>query len=236
MDELVYRKEHRVLMRDCDRFQRLKPSVMLTMFQDGSETLTEGWGVGLGSMIARGAMWVAAKLEYTVFRPPLHEESIVIRARAGRSRASLHPFYCGIEDMEGRTLAEGVSLWVLSDWESRSMLSPRIPKIQLPTSSPADERLPRIPTVTKPETWERTVRRVRFSETDINGHLTNSRYLDWMTDLADGEFHRTHPMKGLRIEYRGEIGPDEEVALNYALSDERLWCEAEGKFAAELLF
>ena len=236
MEELYYRKEHKVLMRDCDRFRRLKPSAMLTMFQDGSEELTEGWGVGLGAMMARGCIWVAAKLAYRVSRLPAHEEDIVIRTWAGRGRMSVYPFYCGIEDRAGNTLVDGVSLWVLADRETRSMLSPGIPRLQLPSPSPAEERLPVIPSVKRPESWETAARRVRFSETDINEHLTNSRYLDWMTDLADSEFHRSHPLKGLRMEYRGEIGPDEEVTLHWAASDERLWCEAPGKFAGELLF
>ena len=236
MEELYYRREHKVLMRDCDRFKRLKPSAMMTMFQDGSEILTESWGVGLGAMMARGAIWVAAKMEYTVNRLPRHEEDIVIREWAGRGRASIFPFHCRIEDRAGVCLVEGVSLWVLSDMEARSMMSPRIPKIELPTPEPENARLPRLGAVRAPERWESTTRRVQFSETDINGHLTNTRYLDWMTDLAEPAFHRDHPMRGLRVEYRSEIGPEEEVELRWALSEERLWCAVDRKFAAELLF
>lgn len=236
MEELEYRREHRVLMRDCDRFKRLKPAAMLTMFQDGSETLTEGWGVGLGAMMAQGAIWVAAKMEYTVRRPPRHEEDIVIREWAGRGRGGIFPFHCRIETPAGETLAEGVSMWVLADRETRSMLSSHIPKIQLPSPEPEGTKLPRIPSVRAPERCEHTPRRVLFSETDINGHLTNTRYLDWMTDLAEEEFHRTHPMKGLRVEYRHEISPGEEVVLDWAISEERLYCACEGRFAAEILF
>ena len=236
MDELIYRREHRVLMRDCDRFKRLKPSAMLTMFQDGSETLTEGWGVGLGAMMARGAIWVAAKMDYTVTRPPRHEEDIVIFSWAGRCRAGIFPFQNRIEDSQGNELVRGVSLWVLSDMEARSMLGENVPRITLPSPEPEGTRLPRIPAIRAPEECQHASRRVMFSETDINGHLTNTRYLDWMTDLAPADFHRDHPMQGLRVEYRGEIAPEEEVVLDWALSDERLYCGCQGKFAAELYF
>ena len=236
MDELYYKREHRVLMRDCDRFKRLKPSAMLTMFQDGSETLTEGWGVGLGAMMARGAIWVAAKMEYAVTRLPRHEEDIVIRSWAGRCRAGIYPFQNRIEDAAGNELVRGVSLWVLSDMEARSMISGNVPRITLPTPEPEGTHLPRIPAIHPPEACEHSPRRVMFSETDINGHLTNTRYLDWMTDLVSPDFHRAHPMRGLRVEYRGEIGPEEEVVLDWAVSDERLYCGCKGRFAAELLF
>ncbi len=236
MEELYYRKERKVLMRDCDRFRRMKPSAMLTMFQDASETLTERWGAGLGTMMEQGAMWVAAKLEYRVTRLPLHEEDIAVRSWAGRGLMTVFPFYCRIEDLAGNTLVDGVSLWALSDRESRSMMSRSLPKLRLPTPLPENERLPVLPSVRRPDSWETSSRRVMFSETDMNEHLTNTRYLDWMTDLADSGFHRAHPMKGFRMEYRGEIGPEEEVVLHWSVSDERLWCEAPGRFSGELLF
>ena len=236
MDTRIYRKEHKVLMRDCDRFRRLKPSAMLTMFQDGSETLTEGWGVGLGAMMARGAIWVAARLEYAVTRLPVHEEDVVLEEWAGRGRAGIYPFRCRILDRAGDTLVDGVSLWVLSDIAARSMMSPNVPRLELPTPEPAGTPIPRIRPVKAPAACEHTARRVRFSETDINGHLTNTRYLDWMTDLAEPEFHRTHSMTGLKIEFREEIAPGEEVVLDWALSEERLYCASAGKFAAEILF
>ncbi len=236
MEELYYREEHRVFMRECDRFRRMKPSAMLTLFQDASEALTERWGVGLGAMIKQGAIWVAAKLSYDVTRLPIHEEEIVVRSWAGRGLMTVCPFYCRIEDNAGNIMVDGVSLWVLADMESRSMMNSKLPKIQLPSPLPEDERLPLLPSVRRPDSWETSVRRVMFSETDINQHLTNTRYLDWMTDLTNSGFHREHPLKGISMEYREEIGPDEEVELRWSISDGRLWCEAPGKFMGELRF
>ena len=66
--------------------------------------------------------------------------------------------------------------------------------------------------------------------------LTNTRYIDWVTDLAPSEFHRTHPMKGLRIDYRHETFPEEEITLDWELTDRRLWCASVGRFAAEITF
>ena len=236
MEELYYRQEHKVLMRDCDCFGRMKPSAMLTMFQDGSESLTESWGVGLQSMIDRGAIWVAAKLDYTVTRLPRHEERIVVREWAKPGRAGIFPFECRVEDPSGQSLVSGVSLWVLSDRKTRSMLGPNVPRITLPTPEPAGTKLPRIPSIRAAETCERTRRQVMFSEIDINGHLTNTRYFDWMADLLPAAFHREHPLRGLRVEYRGEISPGEEAILDWVLSEERLFCASPGKFTAELRF
>lgn len=236
MSDLIYEKKHTLLMRDCDMFGRLKPSAMLAMFQDCSEDLTEGWGVGLDAMLARGVIWVAAKVGCTVTRLPRHGESVTVRGWAARSRSGICPFRYFLEDENGEECANGVSMWVLSDLQSHSMMSDSIPLIKLPTPEPDDAKLPRFRSIRRPEAQEHTLRRVRFSETDFNGHLTNTRYIDWLTDLIDPAFHRMHPTKGLRIDYRAETFPNEEIMLDWSLTDERLWCASEGRFTAELRF
>lgn len=236
MDDIIYQKTHTVLLRDCDALRRVRPSAILAMFQDCSEALTEGWGVGLEAMLARDVIWVAAKLECRVSRLPVHGETVTIRGWAGRCRSGIFPFRYEILDGEGAELVRGCSMWVLSDLRTHSMMSDRIPRITLPTPEPEGTPLPRMRAIRRAQTPARTVRRVRFSEVDINGHLTNTRYVDWMTDLADIPFHRDHPMTGLRIDYRRETFPEEEIELKWECTDERLWCESEGRFCAEIQF
>jgi acyl-ACP thioesterase len=237
MDELIYEKQHTLLMRDCDVHKRVKPSVILALFQDCSEALTEGWGVGLEYMLARGVIWVAARLECDIVsRLPEHTETVTVRGWATRCRSGIFPFRYELIGAGGETLVTGCSMWVLSDLENHSMMSPNIPKITLPTPEPDDAPRPHLSPILPAKEPKHTSRRVRFSEVDINGHLTNTRYFDWMTDLADLEFHRTHPMTGLRIDYRRETFPDEEIVLDWELTEQRLWCSSEGRFTAEIRF
>ena len=236
MSELIYEKKHSLLMRDCDMFRRLKPSAMLAMFQDCSEALTEGWGVGLDAMLERGIIWVAARVSCEVKRLPVHRETVTIRGWAARSRSGICPFRYFIEDESGAECASGMSMWVLSDLRTHSMMSPSVPRVKLPTPEPEDAPMPRLGAIRPPEAKRHTTRKVLFSETDINGHLTNTRYVDWMTDLAEPAFHKTHPMTGLRIDYRSETFPEEEITLDWSLTDDRLWCASEGRFSAEITF
>ena len=236
MDNILYEKKHVVLMRDCDIYKRLKPSAVLNLFQDCSETLTEGWGMGLDVMLERGLVWVLAKLDCQVRRLPVHNEPISIHGWAGRSRTGICPFHYVIKDAKEQVLITGCAFWVLSDLSTHSMMSPTVPRIEMPTPEPEKSPLPRMQAIVPPETWETTSRRVLFSETDINGHLTNTRYIDWICDLAGFDFHRDHPMTALRIDYRAETFPEEEIQLQYAITDDRLWCRSPGRFDGMILF
>lgn len=237
MTELIFERRQELLMRDCDTFRRLKPSTALTMFQDSSEALTEGWGCGLEAMLEQGVGWVAAKAECKVLtRLPEHGETVTVRGWAGRCRVGIYPFHYDILDADGRQAVTCCELWVLSDLKNHSMMSENVPRLELPTPEPEGTSLPRMKPIRIPEMCEHTTRRVQYSETDINGHLTNTRYTDWMLDLVPREFHRTHPMKGLRIDYRAEIYQDEELALEWQLTDDRLCCNGGGRFLAEIYF
>lgn len=236
MDTIIYEKRHTLLMRDCDRFRRLKPSVILMAFQDCSEALTEGWGVGLEAMLQKNIIWVAAKVGCTVTRLPEHGETVTIRSWAGRGRSGIFPFHYTILGENGALCVEGCSMWVLSDPAAHSMLSGRVPKITLPTPEPENAPLPRMRPIRPPKAPDAQPRRVRFSELDINGHLTNTRYADWMCDLIPSDFHRAHPITGIRIDYRAEILPDEEILLEWELTDERLYCASPHRFQAMLTF
>jgi acyl-ACP thioesterase len=217
-------------------FRRIKPSAVLAMFQDCSEDLTEGWGVGLDAMLEKGIIWVAAKVECQARRLPEHGEPVTVRGWAGRSRSGICPFHYELIDGRGESAITGCSMWVLSDLKTHSMMSPNIPKISLPTPEPEGAPMPRMSPIKPSETFQETSRPVLFSETDINGHLTNTRYVDWICDLAPMEFHKTHPMRGLRINYRSETFPGENVPLRWALDDTRLWCASPSRFEAAISF
>lgn len=235
--ENVYERRRVIRLRDCDMFRRIRPSAVLALFQDCSEDLTEGWGVGLEAMLRQNIIWVCARAACTVTRLPVHGQTVTVRGWAGRSRTGICPFhYRVLDDSGGEELIRGCAMWVLSDLETHSMMSGRIPRLNLPTPEPEGTPLPRLGAIAAPETHESTSRRVLFSETDINGHLTNTRYVDWVCDLVPAEVHRGRPMRSLRVDYRAESFPGEEVPLDWALTDKRLWCASRGRFAVEIGF
>ncbi|MCD7748919.1 MAG: thioesterase [Oscillospiraceae bacterium] len=235
-DRLLYEKKFDVAMRDCDMFRRLKPSALLTMFQDCSEDLTEHWGVGLDRMLDSGLIWVVARASCQVKELPRHGQPVAFRGWAGRSRMGIYPYQYHIEDEAGRELITGSSLWTLADCQTHSMMGRNVPRLELPSPEGPDAALPKMPYIPSPKDFETVRRRVLYSETDINGHLTNAKYMDWVCDLAPQEFHKAHPITGLRIDYRAECRPGEDIPLDWAMDDTRLLCRSEGRFAAAVFF
>ncbi len=235
-ERLYYEKDFHIAMRDCDRFRRLRPSAVLNMFQDCSEGLTEGWGVGLGHMLDNGFIWVVARIACEVNTMPRHGQYVHFRGWAGRSQMGIYPYEYHLTDDNGHELLSGSSLWAIASVETHSMMSKDVPRLSLPSPTGEVSRLPRMKFIATPQEYATAHRRVLFSETDINGHLTNAKYMDWVCDLVPPDFHEAHPMAGLRIDYRAECRPEEGIPLDWAVDDTRLWCRSDGRFSAEIWF
>jgi acyl-ACP thioesterase len=59
----------------------------------------------------------------------------------------------------------------------------------------------------------RCSRSVCFTDLDLNGHMNNSRYLDWLMDLLPSDFHRDHPVKDFTLCYMNEAREGQTLDL-----------------------
>jgi acyl-ACP thioesterase len=62
-------------------------------------------------------------------------------------------------------------------------------------------------------------RTVRFTDLDVNGHMNNCRYLDWIDDLLPSGFHKHHQIREFSLCYLSEIREGETLDLHWELSD-----------------
>ena len=88
-------------------------------------------------------------------------------------------------------------------------------------------------------------RYVNFTDLDRNGHMNNTRYLDWIYDLLPGQFHREHSIREFTLCYLNEALEGQQLTLSWDFPEEGcLQMDAhrllEGKderiFGAKILF
>ena len=105
-------------------------------------------------------------------------------------------------------------------------------------------RLPRLPQPgdfeRSPE-WDQQTYRVRYFDIDMNGHVNNAHYFDWMLDPLGGEFLSHHHLVVMRITFAKEVRMDEiitsSVSFPTPLEDGRLMTqhliEVDGEISAK---
>ena len=220
----IYEKELRLLTADTDMWRHLRPSVLAGFLQSAATAHAGQLGAGTQATLDRGVLWIVARMAVEIRRMPGCDEDVLLRTWPGPARHTLFPRYYEMLSPGGDTLLQASSIWLLMDAKDRRMVSARDAGIQVEGlvrggELPLPTRIGRFPSLPA----ERSERTVRYSETDVNGHLNNTRYLDWADDLLSPEFHRSHTLRSLWVEYRSEIRLGQTAELESILEDGTLY-------------
>ena len=112
----------------------------------------------------------------------------------------------------------GISLWILMDMETRAMVLPGKSGVAVVGSLQGNELT--LPGSLLPQKLpNREDRAVRFSDLDLNGHMNNCRYLDWVGDTLPSSFHETHRVSEFTVNYLSEAWEGEALRLQFQLTD-----------------
>ena len=212
--EKIYRKQYEISATAADCFGRLKPGYLLSLVQDAAGDHSNLLGTGGEALEEKHLFWAVIRHRVQISRLPVSGEQVTLETWPMPTTRTSYPRATIAFDREGRELFRCVSLWVLMDKNTRSMVLPGKSGIALEGLVRGNELA--VPGSILPKTMEYQVNRtVRFTDLDINGHMNNCRYLDWVTDLLPGSFHKDHPMREFSVSYLSEVTEGTEVALHW---------------------
>lgn len=201
--DLIYRKQYSIMDNCTDRYGRLKPSQILFFAQDAATSQCDIIGMDWPSMAARGLFWVITRTHVQIHRLPKKGDTVTVETWPMANTRVAYPRAMTMYDEQGQVLVQTISLWVLMDIEKRTMVLPGRSGLDFTGENRGGE-LP-IPGGLVPcESDNCRYRTVAYTDLDINGHVNNTRYMDWVDDLTDSEFHKAHAPKEFTVCYLSE--------------------------------
>lgn len=237
----IFRKTYTVTDNATDRYDRLRPSMLLFYAQDAATSHCATLGMDWNTMAAKGMFWAVTRTKVEILRLPRHGETVTVETWPMTNTRVAYPRATEMYDENGELLLRMVSLWVLMDIEKRSMILPGKSNLDFSGADRGNEMKP--PAGLAPFQGEHSsVRTVRYSDLDINGHLNNARYLDWVNDLNDSQFHESHSLKQMVVCYLSEAREGQEITQEWAWNGEenalnvQLRRENERVFSAKLTY
>ena len=162
-------------------------------------------------------VWIITDYDIEVVRLPRFAEEITIETEA----LSYNRLFCyrrfTIYDEAGKELIRMMATFVLMDRDSRKVHAVE-PEIVAPYQSEFDKKLIRGP---KYESLEEPISKdyhVRFYDLDMNGHVNNSKYLDWIFEVMGADFLTQYIPKKINLKYVKEVRPGGVITSSYALN------------------
>ena len=195
-----------------DKFLELRMPDYFMMMQTVATNDAEEKGVGKSETIDKGYTWIISRIEVDIVKYPEYTHDVMMQTYPGDDLKIMFPRYYRMLDMNGNLLINSSSIWALLDIKKRTpVMSPF--KQALPSEHHEGE-LPLPKKVKIPENLSLVEsRKVRYSETDLNGHLNNTKYMDFIIDVHDSSFYEKHRIKHLAINYIHEIKDNDIVDL-----------------------
>ena len=216
--EPIYRQEFHIEPVAVDCFGRLKPSMLLLYAQEVAGHHSDLLSFTYDSLAARGLFWAIIRNRVQITRLPREHETITIETWPMPTTRTAYPRSTVAYDAQGNELFRSVSLWVLMDRENRSMVLPGKSGVDLEGTLRGTELASPRSLSPRPMAQSRS-RTVSFTDLDVNVHMNNTRYLDWIMDLLPSQFHRDHSIKDFTLCYMNEALEGQSLNLNWELDE-----------------
>ena len=223
--EPIYRKQFTLYGNDCDCFCSVKPSSILAMLQETAGEQCAHWNMSWEEMAQKGLFWAITRQTVQITRLPRAYETITIETWPMPATRVAYPRTTVAYDEQGNELFRAIALWILMELDSRAMVVPGRSGIDFPGCVRGGE-LPSPKSLTPKELPAAAERQVRFGQLDRNGHMNNTKYLEWAMDLLPGSFHREHPLKSFSVCYLSEAREGDRVTLRHDLLGSTLQVDA----------
>ena len=216
--EPIFKKNYTVETIHLDRYGRVKPSVMLYFAQQAATGHCDELALDWDTLAKKGLFWAVIRHRLQIDRYPVAGDVLTVESWPMPTTRSAFPRATAAYDQNGEPVFRCVSLWVLMDRETRAMVLPGKSDIVLKGTIRGIE-LPTPSSILPKAVGNQKERTVCYTDLDRNGHVNNTRYLDWVDDLLSSEFHREHTAREISVCYFSEAKEGQLLQLEHQLFD-----------------
>lgn len=210
----IYKKKYLIEFSDVDFTKRLKLSTLFGYFQDIASMHAENLGVGINALERKlGAAWILMRIRVDIARNPVWNEEITIETWPQEPRKLFDRDFV-VRDTNGGIIIRAVSTWVVLDIKTRELKKSELVHTEFPPiikDRAIDCRLGKLKAFGQLEPKYKKI--IGYSDIDFNGHLNNSKYVDFIMDCFDLESHRKYSVRSIEVNYVNEALPGDTIIL-----------------------
>ena len=217
--EPLFTQEYEVTDIAVDCYGRMKPSMILFLAQEVAGRHCNLLSVDYDTLAAKRMFWAVTRHRVQITRMPVRGETIRIETWPMPTTRVAYPRSVIAYDAQGNECFRAISLWVLMDLDKRSMILPGKSGISVVGTLRGLELDTPNGLVAKDLRCHQS-RTVCFTDLDRNGHMNNTKYLDWISDLLPSRFHENHQPREMTVCYFSESREGQSLQLSWDFPEE----------------
>lgn len=204
----TYRKTYQITTNMLDCHDCLKMSTLLDVAQEVAGDHADELGCGFETMIKQDLMWVIVRNYIEIIKKPINFKEIEVVTYPLKPRFVEFnretEFY-----HNGELFAVSRSTWMVINIKDFSVKAPDFFKDFDDDLGYFKRRIRKLPVVDKSRLQKVKEAEVLYSMLDHNGHMNNTKYVDFYLDIFRPEFS----VKTLQIEYIKQSFLDDKLSL-----------------------
>lgn len=220
--QLILTMPYKVTSANADMNKRLRLGALTDLLIQSAINSADGLQAGFGELKQQKLFWVLSRITVEINKPLTWYQfgEVETWPKGVEKIIYLRDFL--VRNQEQETVAKATSGWLAIDIETKR---PRMLKTELSElfSKLKDRHAIHVlPEKLSPvKEGEISEVKANYFDIDLNGHVTASRYIDWMMDTFSVEFHQNNYPKLLSINYLSETMINETVKLTKYTCDGR---------------
>lgn len=216
----IYERVFAVSGRDVDPQDRVRADALGLMLQESAAHHADNWGMSVPALIAQGRTWVLARVAMSFEGPrPGWKSELKVETWSRGFRGHLATRDSLIKTLDGKTpgaiVARASSSWFVIDLNSRKPVRLTDDYVGLDAAEPG--LLSGVETGARMDLPKEGAREVplavRASDLDLNGHVNNVRYIEWLYEAVPLEVLAERRLARLDLNYTGETPYPCQVCL-----------------------
>jgi len=195
--------EHTICSFDVDPQLTARLPALCCFMQEAAYQHAEHLGLGQALLASKNWGWVLARQRIEINQLPKWGDTIKLRTwSSGRDRLFFYRDF-EITDGDGRCVLQASTAWFVIDIEKRERLSSAV---YLKHDLPVGDKVfaSKLGRVNGCECKEGKPITVNYGDLDMNGHVNNVRYMEWVLDSLPLKFHQTHALQSVEVNYLAE--------------------------------
>ncbi|MFT7035794.1 MAG: medium-chain acyl-[acyl-carrier-protein] hydrolase [Cyclobacteriaceae bacterium] len=220
MEESIYFDSYRLKATDTDAHKRIKLPHLINYMQEAAWKNATELGFSTYDMLKNGITWVVNRMYIEFYELPVYPQTLKVETWP----SDLDKFFAyrdfRVFDEQNKLMVQATSNWLVLDIKTRKLIA--VPEhIKQANFSVDRNGLAKIKgkcNYDENRTTNEFTNSVSWFDLDVNNHVNNTKYFQWMLDsLSLGVLEKKN-IKSIDITFKAEVGYGEEVvSKSYAL-------------------
>ena len=202
---------------EVDVAGQLRLASLFNYFQETAGNHATHLGAGYEKLKTLGYYWVLSRAKVRIQRLPQWRETVTLATWPKGQDGLLFLRDFRMTDERGEVLLTGSTGWLLIDAEHNKPQLAEVLKITIPRNEYGNAIEGPLQKLRPPEELVPIYeRKVLASDLDVNNHVNNARYLEWIADGFDEQHAASGAVTAFQVNYVGEAVLGNMIAMRRA--------------------